>query len=82
MKHIHQIKENWNHAKMDIEQKSNESKAKSHLLLEIKQDEILNRFRAKLEDIDKDIHKLISELYIPESTNKINQLIKLKTQIK
>ncbi|MES2286460.1 MAG: hypothetical protein V4547_12290 [Bacteroidota bacterium] len=72
MKNIHQIKENWNLAKMEREQKANVNKVNSLLLLEIKQDEILNRFRAKLEDIDKDIHKLISELYIPESNNKIN----------
>lgn len=72
MKNGHQIKKNWNLAKMDIEQKANKIQVNNHLLLEIKQDEILNRFRAKLDDIDKDIHKLISELYIPQSTNKIN----------
>lgn len=66
MKNIHQIKENWNPTMVVGEQKSIIMKVNNLLALDAKQDEILNRFRAKLEDMDKDIHKLISELYIPE----------------
>lgn len=44
----------------------------NNLSLKSKQNEILNRFHTKLEEIDQDIHKLISKLYIPEIKNNIN----------
>ncbi|MDP1745577.1 MAG: hypothetical protein Q8L90_08370 [Bacteroidota bacterium] len=72
MKNTHQIKGGLNPPKVEEDQNQATKQFNNLLLLESKQDEILNRFRAKLEDIDKDIHKLISELYIPETNNKIN----------
>lgn len=72
IKNSRQVKENKNLEKMDIEEKLSETQVNNHLLLGIKNDEILHRFRAKLKDIDKGIHKLISKLNIPESTNKTN----------
>lgn len=72
MKNTYQIKGGLNLPKVEGDQNQATKQFNNLLLLESKQDEILNRFRAKLEDIDKDIHKLISELYIPETNNKIN----------
>lgn len=72
MKNTHQIKGDLNPSKVKGDQNQATKQFNNPLLLESKQDEILNRFRSKLEDIDKDIHKLISELYIPETNNKIN----------
>lgn len=72
MKNTHQIKGGLNPQKVDVDQNQVTKQFNNLLLLESKQDEILNRFRAKLEEIDQDIHRLISELYIPELNNKIN----------
>lgn len=72
MKNTPQIKGGLDPPKVEVDQNQATKQFNNLLLLESKQDEILNRFRAKLEDIDKDIHKLISELYIPELNNKIN----------
>jgi hypothetical protein len=72
MKNTHQIKGGLNPPKVEGDQNQVTKQFNNLLLLESKQDEILNRFRAKLEEIDQDIHRLISELYIPEINNKIN----------
>ncbi|MES2397448.1 MAG: hypothetical protein V4549_15670 [Bacteroidota bacterium] len=72
MKNTHQIKGNLNPSKVEGDQNQATKQFNNLLLLESKQDEILNRFRAKLEEIDQDIHRLISEIYILETNNKIN----------
>lgn len=72
MKNTHQIKGNLNPPKVEGDKNKDIKQFNNRLLSESKQEEILNRFRVKLEDIDRDIHKLISELYIPQSNNKIN----------
>lgn len=72
MKNTHQIKGNLTLQTLEGDQNQATKKFNYLLSLESKQEEILNRFRAKLEEIDQDIHKLISELYIPEINNKIN----------
>lgn len=72
MKNTHRTKGNITPQTLGGDQNQVTKKFNYLLSLESKQDEILNRFRAKLEEIDQDIHKLISELYIPEINNKIN----------
>lgn len=72
MKNARQIKGSLSPASLESDQNQAIKQFNNLLLLESKQDEILNRFRAKLKDLDKDIHKLISGLYIPEINNKTN----------
>lgn len=71
MKNTSAIKGNLIPTSLDVN-RHQVTKQFNNLSSKSKQNEILNRFHTKLEEIDQDIHKLISKLYIPEIKNNIN----------